>query len=304
MSDQTEEEFNQQRQAEIARAQEAVAALSSQLALQRQEFSVVRGDRQQALDAARALYEAESGILLGECSGCGPVTVAGQEQILERQTDSHFPCAHHPGPIQIGEDQHYWSDFSQWGGIRRLTTYSCCGQTMTYETGKQWSSESPEPPPCVKRPQHRWIGAARQAERTIRSSEVSALAAALAAEEARWQTAMQATEHQLQEGQRTLEYLCTAAPSFSQRELLPFHVKTLTGKTITVWINQATTVDEVKQMIQDQTGYPPEMQRLIVQGRPIEGCPPIVTFFPRGTETCHLVLRLREADDKPTTADQ
>lgn len=73
----------------------------------------------------------------------------------------------------------------------------------------------------------------------------------------------------------------------------PVVIKTLTGKTIALEVEPATTVEEVKQMVTDAEGIPPEQQRLIFVGKQLEDGRTMADYGIQKDATIHLVLRLR-----------
>ncbi|TDL20732.1 ubiquitin-domain-containing protein [Rickenella mellea] len=80
-------------------------------------------------------------------------------------------------------------------------------------------------------------------------------------------------------------------------------VKTLTGKEIPLRYNSANSVDDIKRMIHEAEGIPPDQQRLIFAGRQLEDGRTLFDHDIKKGSVLHLVLRLRGGGD-PDYADE
>ena len=72
-----------------------------------------------------------------------------------------------------------------------------------------------------------------------------------------------------------------------------FFVKTLTGKSIVIDMNQNMTIGQVKAHIENIENIPVDQQRLIYQGKQLEDQMTLGDYNITNDATIHLVLRLR-----------
>lgn len=83
------------------------------------------------------------------------------------------------------------------------------------------------------------------------------------------------------------------APVKFEGEPFPVQIKTMTGKTVSVVVDPADTVETLKVKVQEKEGIPPDQQRLIFGGLQLEDQAFCYECGIKADDVVHLVLRMR-----------
>jgi ubiquitin len=99
---------------------------------------------------------------------------------------------------------------------------------------------------------------------------------------------VQAEEELKHNSMKKIGYSPNRAPSE-----IELYVKTLTGKTITIYVDPSETIGHLKNLIQDKQGSPPDQQRLIYDTIQLEDDRTLNDYNIQNESTIYMVLRLR-----------
>jgi len=81
-------------------------------------------------------------------------------------------------------------------------------------------------------------------------------------------------------------------------------VKTLTGKTVSIEVEEGESIEDVKAKIAEKEGIPPEQQRLIFGGQQLQDAKTLDDYDVGDDATLHLVLRLRGGEKAKNTINK
>jgi ubiquitin len=79
----------------------------------------------------------------------------------------------------------------------------------------------------------------------------------------------------------------------SRRGSMQVFVKTLTGKKLSIAVQEGESIEEFKAKIAEKVGIPPEQQRLIFAGQQLQDGKTLKDYRVRDDATLHLIIRLR-----------
>lgn len=71
------------------------------------------------------------------------------------------------------------------------------------------------------------------------------------------------------------------------------YIKTLTGKTLMINVDQNESIEGLKEKIQEKEGIPPDQQRIIFAGQELSDEKHFEDYSIKKEATLHLVIRLR-----------